>query len=140
MKKKLCLTALWVLATMSAGAAQGRQVEARAKASRPGNCETNSAHLDDVRNDVLRRADKNEVVVAVARLGDKEMSRTHNRRRLRAVRDYLVKYGVPAESVVTAEGERVKGYGRVELYVKGKLRTVLSANPNKALCVDCCEP
>jgi hypothetical protein len=63
-------------------------------------------------------------IIAIARLGDGEFSPTLARRRLGFARDYLInRRGY--EKIVTAVGERVRGYGLVELYVAGELLYVL---------------
>jgi hypothetical protein len=101
----------------------------------PGSCETNSADLNVVAQDELPLVG---VAIAISRLGTGETSRTLSRRRLLDVKQMLIKYGLPEPRIVTGEGEKVKGYGRIELYVAGKLHRVLLAYPNKLLCVDCC--
>jgi hypothetical protein len=138
MLRRSTILMLWALATVGVSMAQDAPADTRVVKSVPGNCETNSAELDDVRNEAIEATAKGGVIIAIARLGNRETSRVHTSRRLLAVKGYLVKYGVPTRRIVTAEGERVDGYGRVELYVAGKLRNVLLANPNKALCVECC--
>ena len=103
------------------------------------NCELHSAFLDLVRNEALWGAGKGGVVIAISRLGTGETSRELSRRRLENVRVYLREQGLSGERLVVAEGERVNGYRRVEMYVGGKLIETLLANRNKDLCVDCCE-
>ena len=106
---------------------------------RPGNCNSNSAQLDRVRNEASSGVEKGEVIIAIARLGKGEGSRELNRRRLYSVQAYLSKRaGVPEKNIVVGEGQRAEGYGRVELYVGGKLLNVLLVEPNKLLCVECC--
>ncbi len=63
------------------------------------------------------------LVIVIARLGDGEYTKDLNRRRLHNVRVYLTEFDWHRrpETVITAEGEPVKGYGRIELYVKGNL-------------------
>ena len=111
-----------------------------ADASKPGTCETHSARLDVIRNEVVASTGKDAVVIAIARLGDGETSRDLNRRRLYNLRVHWNDYKLPPGTLVTAEGERVKGLGRIELYVYGKLFDMLVPKPGKDLCVDCCEP
>src|SRR5207247_3130982 len=79
------------------------------------------------------------LVIAIARLGDGEQKPDLNRRRLHNVRTYLAEFdGRSSERVVMAEGERVNGYGRIELYVDGKLFYVLMISPNADLAVGSC--
>lgn len=63
-----------------------------------------------------------ETMFIIARLGTGETSRKLNQDRLYALREYLFEYRkLPASRLVTAEGERVKGPGQVEIYVNGKV-------------------
>lgn len=140
MLRRLFVLVLVMLVAESISFAQDRSADTQLVQTTPGGCELNAAALDSVRNEALEEVRSAGVVIVIARLGNGETSRVHNRRRLLAVKNYLSKHGLPAQKIVTAEGERVNGYGRAELYVAGKLRTVLLANPNKALCVECCNP
>src|SRR5882724_3072881 len=80
----------------------------------PIGCENNSAQLGRA-GERFVSAGADRVLIAVARLGTGEASRELNRRRLFNVRNYLEHYrGVPAKRIVTAEGEKVRGYGRVD--------------------------
>lgn len=128
-----------MLVAESVSLAQDRPTDTRLVQTTPGGCELNAAALDSVRNEALEKVREDGVVIVIARLGNDETSRVHNRRRLLAVKGYLSRYGLHAQRIVTAEGERVSGYGRVELYIDGKLRIVLLANRNRGLCVECCD-
>lgn len=78
----------------------------------------------------------------LARLGNGENSRSINQHRLHSARAYLTDYlaaRLPG-SVVIAEGERVNGYGRIEIYIKGRLYSALAVKPNADLSVGSCEP
>lgn len=48
-------------------------------------------------------------------------------------------FGIPAEKIVVAEGERVDGYGRVEFYWNGEMTGALPVFKNKDIRVDCCD-
>jgi hypothetical protein len=132
-RRKLLSLALW-LALASYAAAQG----ARARESYEalgGTCEDNIARLDNA--DV--EAGKESVLIAVARLGRGEVSRRYNHRRLHNLRLYLMMYRKrDAKNLVVAEGERVKGAGRVEIYVRGKLIDVLSFRRGEDLYAGSC--
>lgn len=81
-------------------------------------CESAKAEFDLVAS-VANERDSN--VIIVARLGKGEYSRRVARLRLSQVKDHLMMVrGVSSDRVVTAEGERVKGLGLVEIYIKGK--------------------
>jgi len=106
---------------------------------RPGNCNSNSAQLDRVRNEALPGIEKGAVIIVIGRLGKGETSTELNRRRLYSVQAYLSKRaGLPERAIIVGEGARGNGYGRVELYVGGKLLNVLLAKHNRLLCVECC--
>lgn len=103
-----------------------------------GTCEDNISFLSNAHH--LAGADG--TIIAIARLGDGERSRELNRRRLHNVRVYLTEFDWQRapQTVITAEGERVRGYGRVELYVRGILFAVLQVRRNQDLLVGSCEP
>jgi hypothetical protein len=91
-------------------------------------CETTKAELDLVAQTVGR----DKTVIIIARLSAGEASRTINRRRLGGLRDYLESVrAFPPDKLITAEGERVRGLGQVELYVGGELFMVFTLNRNK---------
>lgn len=103
--------------------------------TKPTNCEFNIAVLDAAHGKV----GKDDLIIVIARLGDAEQRQELNRRRLHNVRTYLMEFdGRSPETIITAEGERVKGYGRVELYVGGRLFYVLMIRPNADFPVGSC--
>lgn len=140
MLRRLFTLMLVIVAAESISVPQDRSSSEPFVQTAPGDCEVNAAALDSVRSEALKEVREDTVVIVIARLGDGETSRTHIRRRLVAVKNYLRKYGLPAQRIVAADGERISGYGRVELYVAGKLRVVVLAHRNKSLCVECCDP
>lgn len=85
----------------------------------PSSCETNITILSAAH----QAAGKDGLLIAIARLGDGERNRELNRRRLHNARTHISEFANarPPETIVTAEGERVSGLGRVELYAGGKL-------------------
>lgn len=89
----------------------------------PYPCEYNISTLSAAHH----AAGENGLVIVIARLGDGEHTKMLNRRRLHNARVYLTEFDWRRgpETVITAEGESVKGYGRLELYVQGKLFRVL---------------
>lgn len=104
----------------------------------PTNCEHHILILESAHH----AAGKDGLVILIARLGNGENRQDLNRRRLHNARVYLTEYlklRAP-EPIVTAEGEQVKGYGRIELYVGGKLHYVLALKRNADLIVGSCEP
>ncbi|HEX6731231.1 MAG TPA: hypothetical protein VF074_14500, partial [Pyrinomonadaceae bacterium] len=106
---------------IASGTIPSSQVE-----TKPTNCEFNIAVLTGAH----RMAGDAGLVIMIARLGKGETKRELNRRRLHNARTFLIEFGQRApQTIVTAEGERVNGYGRVELYAVGKLFHVLMINP-----------
>jgi hypothetical protein len=131
MKYRFLLIVL--LATCSDVLAQDRQFQMPTK---PVNCESDIAILDGASN----QAGEKGLIIVIARLGDGDHNRDLNRRRLHNVHTYLTQWDGrrnPA-NVITAQGDRVKGYGRVELYVAGKLYWVVLIRPNADLIVGSC--
>jgi hypothetical protein len=104
--------------------------------TKPANCESDIAILDSASG----QAGESGLIIVIARLGDGERNRELNRRRLYNVRRYLTEWDGHRnpKSIVTAEGERVGGYGRIELYVGGKLFYVLLVRRNADLIVGSC--
>lgn len=132
----LALAAFVVLVVASSGVAQS--TEGAVIEVKPYPCEYNISTLSAAHN----AAGAKGLIIAIARLGDGESSREFNRRRLHNVRIYLTEFDWhrTPETVITAEGERVRGYGRIELYVNGKLFEVLATKKNRDLLVGSCEP
>jgi hypothetical protein len=75
--------------------------------------------LLDVANATAARS--GSVVLVVARLGVGERSTSLNRRRLASVRKFVSQRKSYTATFYYAEGDRVDGLGRVEIYVLGKL-------------------
>jgi hypothetical protein len=104
----------------------------------PTNSEINILRLEDVGRFAKKESADGSVVILIGRLGREEQSRELSRRRLHNVREFLTDY-IPGHTIVTAEGEKAKGYGRVEIYIGGKIVDSMLAERNKDLLVDCCE-
>lgn len=102
------------------------------------NCEMNINLLSNAHH----LAGDDTIIIAVARLGTGERNPEINRRRLHNVKAYLTSLGWKRrpETVVTAEGERVNGYGRIEIYVRGGHWATLAVRRNQDLIVGLCEP
>jgi hypothetical protein len=104
------------------------------------NCERNLLYQDFVINAALEKAKENGVLIVIVRLGDGETSRELIRYRLYNLRLYFKERGsrLASEKIIFAEGERVKGYGRVEYYLDGKLYERLLFPENGYICHSCC--
>lgn len=141
MSRTLCfaLVALSVLHGSVAAVAQDKAEPGMIPPSqietKPTNCEFNVSVLAGAD----RVAGEGGLIIMIARLGDGERRRDLNRRRLYNARAYLTEFGHRAPpTIVAAEGARVNGFGRIELYVEGKLFHVLMINANDDLAVGAC--
>lgn len=97
-------------------------------------CESTKAMLDLV----AQRAGQEDLIIIIGRLGTKETSRRLNRERMQLPADFMANTrGIARERMVLGEGERVRGLGRVEIYLRGKLFVVFTINRNKDLSRGC---
>jgi hypothetical protein len=104
------------------------------------NCERTLHYETTVLQEGLKQAKLGETLIIIVRLGDGENSRTLIRRRLTRVREFFLKGGFEKtpEHLVVAEGEKVKGYGRLEYYLSGRLFERLLISKNGNICDSCC--
>jgi hypothetical protein len=102
------------------------QIRGEYTPTRAHNCEGALAILDMTL--IEGQKDKESRFIVSAHLGDSEGSQRLNRKRLRDVMSYFRQKG--ESRVVLASGERVKGLGRLELYVSGKLLHLLAFPKN----------
>lgn len=98
----------------------------------PIDCEVALVYLDQLASRVHKA--KDPYLIVVARLGRAEKSEKVSWIRLNAVKSYLSDR-LQGTTIVTAAGERVKGYGQLEFYVGGRLLYVLPYRRNAN--VDC---
>lgn len=104
-------------------------------------CEIDEANFSVVWNDAKEIPNGNSFLIAIARLGDGDKTRSLNQKRLNATKEYIVgRIGFPANKLIVAEGEKVSGNGRVEFYIGGVLTHVILPKPNFSLCTECCNP
>lgn len=68
-------------------------------------------------------------LILVARLGSGEVSRTLNQTRLKSVEQYVLRRGADLKYVL-AQGSKLKGLGRIEVYVGGKLAEIMPLRKN----------
>jgi len=68
-------------------------------------------------------------LIIIARLGDGETSTRLNATRLTGIKEYILRRGSDLKYVL-AQGARVKGLGRVEVYVGGKLTEIMPFKKN----------
>ena len=86
--------------------------------TKPVNCEMGYVFI----NDALGRYIKNpsNYFIVIARLGSGESSRRLNLNRIKTLKSYISNLNPPVKAIF-AEGENIKGYGVIEMYVEGKL-------------------
>lgn len=97
-----------------------------------GECELNSLHVNQLRR---QAANNGNLIFIIARLGDGELSKDLNRRRLHNVRVIF-----KSDNLVVAEGERIKGPGCIEIYIDCKLALVSKIKRGRDICLTCCDP
>jgi len=131
------LLVLWVLAfaITSLGQNQAGVVELKS-----AGCEIDEANFNVVGVDALERLGDKDFLIAIARLGSGDKRRGLNRIRLSAAKEWLSNAAFPINKLVLAEGERVRGNGRVEFYIGGKLTHIILPAPNFGLCTECYNP
>ena len=130
----LAFAVCWFMACESV-TAQESPTETQIIKGDANSCELNSLYLDMLTNEY--RAN-NERVFVIARLGRGETSRALILRRLDVSRMYL-NGRIKNDRILFAEGERVKGEGRVEFYLGSKLFLVSLAERGRNVCLTCCD-
>lgn len=99
----------------------------------PVECDAALAYLDDAFLNTIKLAGTNLIIIA--RLGSGERSSQLNKSRLSWIKSYMSNR-VPDLKYVIAEGGKVSGLGRVELYVGGRLLHTMPIKKNaKHYCV-----
>ena len=99
----------------------------------PMECEGAAARLDFAVIDTKKI--EGGYLIVVARLGDGELSTRLNQTRLTVIKEYILRRGSDLKYVL-AQGARVKGLGRVEVYVGGRLKEIMPYKKNaKTHCI-----
>jgi hypothetical protein len=93
----------------------------------PTECDAATGRLDHAVIDTRKM--EGAYLIIVARLGTGEKSRRLNQNRLAVVEEYVLRRGTDLK-LVLAESSRVKGLGRIELYVGGRLLYVMPLKKN----------
>jgi len=93
----------------------------------PVNCEGITAYVETAMV-MAQEEGEDSYVIVISRLGDGERSHKLNHNRIKTVRGFMKSMG---GKFVVAEGERVRGYGRLDLYVGGRQAFVLPLRRNK---------
>ena len=93
----------------------------------PMECEGAATRLDFAV--VNTRKLEGAYLILIARLGTGEVSRSLNQARLSSVEEYVLRRGSDLKYVL-AQGSRVKGLGRLEIYVGGRLADMMPLRKN----------
>ena len=126
---------LWLLVAASDAIAQNTE-STETNVEIGNTCESNIARLDRIHSE----AGESGLMIAIARLGNGEQSRQLNQRRLHNLRLYLEKVrGRAPRTIITAEGDRARGRGRIEIYVGGKLVDVMGVGRSEDLYAGSCD-
>ena len=117
--------------------AQGPSPEPEVIPANTTRCQRNTINIANLKQ-VARI--KNEKVFVIAHLGSGEVSRNLNRRRLKDIGVEFDQIGpMDRKTLVMAEGERVKGQPRVDVYLGSKLYFVSYIPRNGDFCSLCCD-
>jgi hypothetical protein len=143
--KKLRLFLIFVVAALAMVSRVDGQINefnghSLEKAS-PTNCEDNAVEIESqAKNIIDKLKTENGLLILISFLGSDEKNRTMSQRRLFNLKTRLQNLGVPEQKIIIAEGQRVKGYGKVISYFNGKPVGFLVVPKNKDVCVACCGP
>ena len=132
----MSMLSLLIASVLFAGSTPGQEQSAPIVLERfdGTHCEETKSVLDLT----AQRAGPEGFIIIIARLGTKETSSKLNRERMQLLADFMHNTrGFPRERMVLAEGDRVRGLGRVEIYLRGKLFVVFTVNRNKDLGTGC---
>jgi hypothetical protein len=103
--------------------------------AKPTSCEINILYIDEA----LAQIELSESsLIIIAHLGDGEESRSWNQRRLSNIQSYIKKFRNSKARIIFAQGEKVKGFGQVNIYVKGQLFRTLIVRRNQDIPVGTC--
>jgi hypothetical protein len=119
--------------------AQTNPVESWVLTEPPVSCHSTWTMMEFAGNNLKSQSNPKGVLIIIARLGDGENWTELNRRRLFNAKETIVPgfVGVESRRIITAVGERVKGFGRVEFYVGGQMVVEILVKRNKDLPADC---
>lgn len=116
-----------ILAKQSLSAVPQRKLETKLLEQWPMECEGAATRLDFAV--IETKKIQGAYLIIIARLGDGEFSCHLNGKRLAVIQEYVVRRGSDLKYVL-AQGARVKGLGRTELYVGGQLKEILPYKKN----------
>ncbi len=101
------------------------------RVSEPATCESFATIIDNAAIEWLQQ--DGTYLIVIVHVGDGERGYLA-KSRLNSIKNYLARY--KSSRIVTAEGDRIRGLGRVELYLGGKLKTIIFVKKNSpVVCV-----
>src|SRR6266404_6203385 len=109
----------------SLSSTDGPNTTAQFVSEQPVTCESFAALIDNAAVEWLHQ--DGTYLIVIVRTGQGERS-SIAKFRLKRIEKYLERY--KSSRAVTAEGDRIQGLGRVELYVGGKLKTIIPVKRN----------
>lgn len=110
------------------------QIKAETVIESDDNCEKHIAAYDNIKMFAENPPYPEPIIVIIARLGDRESSPKLNQQRLAIAKKSLVfPIDYPAEKIVTAQGDKIKGKGQVEFYVNGRFLIAFKVGRKKNL-------
>jgi hypothetical protein len=104
-------------------------------------CDYSVSVQDNVIMTALEQTREGGFLIIIIKPGDGETSPELTRRRLYNLREYFLRgrgSHLKLEKVIFAKGDQVKGYGRIEYYLGGKLFERLLFRKNGYICHECC--
>lgn len=117
--------------------AQNPSPEAEVIPANARRCQRNTVNIASLKQ--IARL-KNEKVFVIVHLGSGEVSQRLNRRRLRDIAAEFDQVSpMDRNSLILAEGERVKGRPRADVYLGSKLHFVSYMPKNGDFCSLCCD-
>ncbi len=102
------------------------------------NCETSSLKLDMVKNE-FKSKDSTQYLILIARLGKEEQNTFLNKRRLYAVKKYLITLGIQEEKIIIAQADKSDDVGKIEIYIEGQIVEAVFAKKNTDIPVGSCD-
>ncbi len=138
MKYSLCLIILFLIScSVSVASGQNSSAEAEIIPADAARCQRNTINVANLKQ--IARI-KNQKVFVIAHLGSKETSLNISRRRLKDIgAEFDQVSPMSRANLILAEGERVKGQGRVDVYLGSEVYFVSYVPVNGTFCSLCCD-
>lgn len=87
---------------------------------------------------VIHNLAKGKNIIIISRLGNGEVSNSLHKKRLSSAKKfYIDSWNRPADTIITASGDRVKGLGRLDIFLDGNYLDKILIGKNASLYVNC---